>query len=151
MAKRKLSGSQRSQLRSALAKGVKAGRAVAELVAEAAKKYGITTVSARWYLKGAGGKPKKASKRKTVSRRGTARVKIARNGVLPRFLRVVALKAAEVAERAKEAKRLFPEWRSLVKKEHHLRSVQTQVKRELTSVARRAKSLGAKIKGLVGT
>ena len=48
MAKRKLSQSQRDELRKAMAHGLKAGRPKGELVKEAAEKYGITTVTATW-------------------------------------------------------------------------------------------------------
>lgn len=145
MAKRKLSESQRGTLRTALAKGLKAGRKVAELVKEAAEKYGITTITARYYLASIG-RSKKTSKR---SRRRKAPELT--NGALPRFVKMVESKAASAAKKLREAQRLVPKWRDLVKKEHSLKSLESKVRRELTSVARKAKSLGARIRGLVGT
>jgi hypothetical protein len=46
-----------------LAAGVKSGAKVTDVLRETAKKYGITTITARWYLKSISVKPKRKGKR----------------------------------------------------------------------------------------
>ncbi len=147
MAKRKLSQAQRVELRKAMAGGLKAGRAPGELVKEAAGKYGITTVTAAWYLKTLkGGGAKKAARPKGKKAKRSAPE---RNGVLTRLVWIVESKAATAARRLRAARRLVPKWRALLKKEHHLKLLESRLRRELPAISRKAKSLGEKIRAMV--
>src|SRR5688572_12550016 len=75
MAKRKLSPEQRTKLRAELAEAVKAKRKTPEVLEEISKKYGITTITARWYLNSLDGKP-----RRKAGRRGPGRPRGRRPG-----------------------------------------------------------------------
>lgn len=110
MAKRKLSAKQRSELRADLKKGPQAGESNADLLRRMAKKYGITTITARWYLKSIDGSLKQAGKRGRPAGRplGSSSPDI--------LLR----KADEQLKRAKAAKKLAPRLTRLVAKEKKL-------------------------------
>jgi hypothetical protein len=152
VAKRKLSAEQRVELRKALVQGLKAGRERGALVKETAGKYGITTVTAAWYLKSVGGKVKSRQDRpKGGSRKAKAGAAPERNGQVARLVELAESKAARASKRAREARRLVPRWRALVKKEQELRALESRVRQELSAVSRKTKGLGVRIHELVGT
>ena len=63
MAKRKLSESQRAAIRKELAELLRSSETKAAALQTVAKKYGITTITARWYAKTLKGVPTRAAKR----------------------------------------------------------------------------------------
>lgn len=158
MAKRKLSSAQRRAVRKTIAKALKAGRKPAEIMREVAKRYGITPVSARWYLRAAApaNGHRKAAARRNV-RKGVSRVQARRvalkngDGIRLSLLNAVESRAAATLRKAKKARRLLPHWRSLVKREKSLGLAQAQRERELSEVRKRAKEMGARIKALLGS
>ncbi len=176
MAKRKLTAEQREELRKMIARDTALGRSAGEIVKELSEKYGITTVSARWYLKsgepkakrkgkakrgrpkGSGRKPGKRGRPKgsrAAKRRGRAKGRVAailRNGQAAgtKVLSALESAASKAVEKAKEARKLLPRWQALVKKEGFLRRAQAKASRALAAVRKRAKKLGARLKELAG-
>jgi hypothetical protein len=146
MAKRKLSSDQRAQLRADLKKGVAGGQKIADLLRDVAKRYGITTITARWYLKSIDGAPKRA---RGGARRGRrpGRPPGSSNGASDAGL--VKL-VEDQARSAKEARRLVPRWQKLVSREASLRQTATRIQRKLLATARRASALRKRIDTLVG-
>jgi hypothetical protein len=142
MAKRKLSAEQRAKLRAELAEGVKSGRKTPELLEQVSKRFGITTITARWYLKSIGVKPKRRGKR-------LGRPPGSKNG-LPKILDNVHAKALETIGLAEKAKRLVPKWEKLLKRQAELNMVVQKAQQQLQRVSKRAKTIGDKITSLVG-
>lgn len=140
MAKRKLSSEQRAELRADLKKAVGAGQKTADVLRDVAKKYGITTITARWYLKSIDG---------VKSPRGERRGR--KPGRPPGNGDTGLLKLVEEQHRnAREARRLVPRWQRLVGREALLRRQATQVQRRLDATSRRAVALRKRIDALVG-
>jgi len=166
MAKRKLSESQRATIRKELTHLLRTAKTKAEALRVVAKKYGITTITARWYsktLKGAPtsaakpGAPKaapaqpKASRLKAAPARGQAAARNGHGGVVGTVGKIVAgaLVTAGIAfARARQAKGLIPQWQMYVKKELSLRKMERQVRRELQAVAKKARAIHQRIKSL---
>lgn len=161
MAKRKLSPSQRAAIRKELAELLKTAKTQAEALRTVAKKYNITTITARWYaksLKGAarpGGKAAKAGATgKAPAARRAPKASVQRNGHAAGAGGVQALVAGitDAAERAlaraRRAQKLVPQWQIYVKKELSLRKLEKKVRANLRAAARKAKVLGRKIKEL---
>lgn len=137
MAKRKLSSEQRTKLRAELAAGVKAGTRTPELLETIAKKYGITTITARWYLKSLGVKPKSRRGRPAGSKNGLANVD------------AIQTKAMESMQRAKKAKKLLPRWKKLVARKQELERESKRVEKLLQQVTKKADKLGEVVSALV--
>ena len=171
MAKRKLSQSQRAAIRKELAALLRTAKTKAEALRAVAKKYGITTITARWYAKTLGGAPaprgrtsapkgkaavvakparaKRASaapkgRISTVSRNGHS----AGNGALGKVVAGIRATAHKAFERARLAKQLLPEWQVYIKKELSLRNVERKVRQELETVAKKARKMQEKIRSL---
>ena len=139
MAKRKLSSEQRVALRAELKKGVAGDQKTADLLRDVAKKYGITTITARWYLKSIDGRP-----RKSGARRGPGRPPGGSDAGLVKLVE-------EQARNAKEARRLVPRWQKLVSREAALRLLASKIQRKLGTTSKRAGALRKRIDALVGT
>jgi len=135
MAKRKLSPEKRAQLRVELKKAVDGGKKVADVLRDVAAKYGITTITARWYLHSLGGK----SKRKPGRPAGTSGS--------AGFLKDVMART----ENAKAAGKLIPRWQALVDKESALRRQALKMGRRLEAVAEKARKLRSRISDLMGS
>ena len=139
MAKRKLSSEQRAELRAELKKGVDAGEKTPDLLRAVSKKYGITTITARWYLKSIDGAPR-------AGRRGRKPGRPAGSGPVPGNLaRIVE----EQHRNAREARRLVPRWQKLVAKQGLLRRQVGRLQRRLDATERRADLLRRRIDVLV--
>jgi hypothetical protein len=147
MAKRKLSPEKRAELRAYLKKSIGGEQKTADVLREVAKKYGITTITARWYLKSVDGS-KKAGRRGPGRPRGR---KLGRpagsNGSHAGFLKMVEARA----ENAKAAGKLVPRWQALVGKESTLRRQVLKLSRQLKSTSRKASKLRSMIGQLAGT
>ena len=140
MAKRKLSPEKRAQLRVELKKAVDGGKKVADVLREVAAKYGITTITARWYLKSLDGKPREAGRGRRPGRPpGT-------NGSAGVLKAVIAR-----TENAKAAGKLIPRWQALVDRESTLRRQALKVGRRLEAVAEKARKLRTRISDLMGS
>jgi len=163
MAKRKLSESQRSAIRKELAELLKKAKTKAEAFRAVAKKYNITTITARWYAKTLKGVPARAAKAsKAVLRKASeivarpaARARGHRNGTANgvgdaagRLLSSLASAAELALARAKRAKKIVPQWQAYVRKELSLRKLEARVRRDLQVAARKAQELGKKVKAL---
>lgn len=137
MAKRKLSSEQRAELRADLKKAAGGDRKTADVLRDVAKKYGITTITARWYLNSLDGvkRGKRGRKPGRPSGNGDAGL-----------LKLVE----EQARSAQEARRLVPRWRKLVVRESELRRQANSVQRKLDATRRRAVALRKRIDVLVG-
>lgn len=138
MAKRKLSSEQRAELRADLKKAVGGDRKTADVLRDVAKKYGITTITARWYLNSLDGVKRGKRGRKPGRPAGG-------NGDAG-LLKLVE----EQARSAQEARRLVPRWRKLVVREAELRRLANRVQRKLDATSRRAVVLRRRIDALVG-
>lgn len=155
MAKRKLSFQQRQAVRQELSKGFGAKKKTSELLQTVADKYGITTVTARWYLKSIK-RPSRAiaspnpKSRKPSSKRQTPR-KPGLNGFKGSSLKLVQqiqLSAEKRLKRALEVKKLLPQWQTYIKKEASLRNLEIQLKKKLRSVGIKTAALHRRIRGL---
>jgi hypothetical protein len=164
MAKRKLSESQRASIRTELASLLRTAKTKAEAFRSVAKKYGITTITARWYSKTLKGAPKpakaKAAKAAPAARKAAAAPAkprgraAARNGhgviagAVGKIVAGALATAGKAFARAREAKKLIPQWQQAVQKEFSLRKVERKVRQELRLVAKKARTLHQKIKSL---
>ena len=141
MAKRKLSSEQRAELRSDLKKAIGGERKTADVLRDVAKKYGITTITARWYLKSIDGGARKARGAKRGRKPGRPAAGDAG------LLRLVE----EQARNAKEARKLVPKWQRLVSREASLRQLASRVQRKLSATSQQAVALRKRIDALVAT
>ncbi|HEX7896799.1 MAG TPA: hypothetical protein VF950_03515 [Planctomycetota bacterium] len=141
MAKRKLSSEQRAELRAELKKAIGSGQKTADVLRDVAKKYGITTITARWYLKSIGGAPRKA---RGGAKRGRKPGRPSGDGDLLKLVE-------EQARSAKEARKLVPRWQRLVTREASLRQLAARVQRKLDTTSRKAVALRKRIDVLVGS
>ncbi|HYF01545.1 MAG TPA: hypothetical protein VEJ18_21665 [Planctomycetota bacterium] len=158
MAKRKLSSEQRTELRQEMSKALAAGQKPADILNETAKKYGITTITARWYLKSLDGGKSAGRGRK---RRGPGRPpgSGARRGRRPGrraggtagdgLAGALASARAASVKQAKAAQKLFARWQGILAKQGSLRKIERTVKRQLARLSRQAKAVGRRISRLV--
>jgi hypothetical protein len=144
MAKKKLSASQKVELRKELTDSIKGGTSVAETVAAASKKWGLSTVTARWYLKKLGlvvPKPRKGKAKRGPGRPpGSGR---------PKGLGDVQARAAAAIENARAAQKLMPRWEKLVAREQELRAQTASIAKALKQVSAKAGKIGDHIRALV--
>jgi len=124
----------------------------AEALRAVAKKYGITTITARWYaksLKGAAApaaKPAKAAAPKApAARNGTSAPGF---GAAGRIVASVKAIAERTFTRARQAKGLIPQWQAYVSKQLSLRKAEKKVREELRSITEKAQALERRIKEL---
>ena len=162
MAKRKLSESQRASIRKELAVLLRTAKTKADALRTVAKKYKITTITARWYAKTLKGvvapaaKLAKAagSKAKAPAPRPAPKAAAPRNGHaaspggIPGLIASVAAVAERALSRARAAQKLVPQWQLYVKKQLSLGKLEKKVREELRVVAQKAQDLERKIKEL---
>lgn len=141
MAKRKLSLKQRIAVRSEISVGLARQRKPADILREVAAKYGITTITGRWYLKQVrdASQQSHASKdHRLPDRRGRSSTgSIAKRSPTHPSLRDVL-----------EAKKLIPQWQMFVKKEESLRKLEGKIWHELQEVTTKASKLQQRIRAL---
>lgn len=145
MAKRKLSAEKRAELRADLKKATGGGKKTADVLRESAKKYGITTITARWYLNSLNGKKPKRRTGRPAGRRGPGRPPGFKGGVAS-FVKAVHARA----ENAKQASRLISRWQILVDNESNLRRQALKLERKLEATSSKAGQLRDRIAELVG-
>lgn len=160
MPKRKLSETQRGAIRKDIGNLLKAGKSIAETLRTVAKQFGVTTVTARWYLKSLKSSPtiasSKAQSKKAKRARGRLAVRSAayRNGSATKqggaYRLVAGLKAVaeDALSRARQAKKLIPQWHLYLSQELSLRKMEKKIGKELKVAARKAHALGLRIKEL---
>lgn len=163
MAKRKLSDSQRASIRKELVTLLRTAETKAEAFRAVAKKYGITTITARWYAKTLKGAPaplarpaaeKSSGKKAPRAGSAPARVRAPRNGhgaaagAVEKVVAAVQSAADKAFHRARLARQLIPRWQLFVRKEFSLRKAERKMRREIEAVSRMARTLGEKIKAL---
>jgi len=165
MAKRKLSPQQRETIRKEIRQYLAQKKRPSEILSAVAKKYGITTVTARWYLKSvrgpqsspaAGARGAKAAKspKKRITSRKSRKASAPSNGhpkaggAVQRLVANVQAIAEETFSRAREAKKLIPQWRTYVSRELSLKKLEGKLRRELRLVSSKAQALHRKIRAL---
>jgi hypothetical protein len=161
VAKRKLSPKQRETVRKEIRQYLAQKQKPAEIQKTVAKKYGITTITARWYLKSVRGPqspsagratPATGSKRgsagKTRKQRAQTNGHSPRNGAVHRLVADVQAIAHETFSRAQQLKKLVPQWRAYISKEFSLRKLESRARRELRRVSNKAQALHRKIRKL---
>jgi hypothetical protein len=155
MAKRKLSPDQREAIRKEMRQGMAQKKKTIDIINAASEKYGITTITARWYLKSLSGGRKRASTRRPkqsrrVSRRRGRRpgVRLTTNGSSLRIVQQVTSVADKTLKRALEAKKLIPKWQVYVRKEASLRQLESKLKVQLRRVSSKASALHRRIQAL---
>jgi hypothetical protein len=161
VAKRKLSPEQRVTIRKEIREYLTQKMKPSEIQKLVAKKYGITTITARWYLKSvrdpqspssARATPAKGAKRRAA--RKPRKASAPRNGhpqaggAIHRLVANIEAIAEEAFSRGRQAKKLVPQWRAYVSKELTLKKLESRVRRELRVISSRAKALHAKIRAL---
>lgn len=147
MAKRKLSAEQRGELRAELKKALEAGKPTPEILKEASAKYGISTITARWYFNSIrDGKPSNGSTRARRGRPRGSRTLVGSTG--DGELQTLA---AEKLKKAKKATRLVPRWQRLVAREKELQKLQRTVTKQLKRISGKARALKSRISELVGS
>jgi hypothetical protein len=151
MAKRKLSLKQRLYLRKDLRQLLAQKKKQADILRAIAKKYGITTISARWYyhsiVRPARPSPvqEAAVSGRTIEYRSQAH---ADNATSLRIVHEVQSIAEKNFKRFLEAKKLIPKWQIYVKKEAALRKLESKVRSDLRAVSNKASALHRKIRAL---
>lgn len=143
MAKRKLSPDQRMSLREDLKKALADKRKPAEILKATAEKYGISTITARWYLNSLNGRSKGRK-----GKRGPGRPPNRSKGFALLVDRIQS-NAMESLRKAKEARRLVPRLEALVSRETSLRREVARLDRKLTITTRKAAKLRRIIDQLV--
>jgi hypothetical protein len=141
MAKRKLSGDQRAELRASLKKAMATGQKTPDVLRENAKKYGISTITVRWYLKSVNGKLRNARKGSRLARKlGRPTGSNSSN--------LVKLVDDQVSS-AREARRLLPRWQRLVSRELTLKNLASKLERKLAATSRKASRLRKLLDALI--
>jgi hypothetical protein len=161
VAKRKLSPQQRETVRKEIRQYLAEKKKPADIQRTVAKKYGITTITARWYLKSvrnpqspSAGRAaparssKRASTKKTRKQRAQTNGHTPRSGAVHRLFANVQAIAHETFSRAHQLKKLVPQWRAYVSKEFSLRKLEARARRELRAISSKARALHRKIKKL---
>jgi hypothetical protein len=150
MAKRKLSLEQRQTIRKEIRLFLTQKKRQADILRAVAKKYGITTITARWYYKSLvsprkASTPKKAKGSRAISYTPRAQ---AENGASLRLVHQVQSLANRNFKRVLEAKKLIPKWQIYVKKEAALKKLESKVKSDLRAISTKASALHRKIRAL---
>ena len=153
MAKRKLSPQQRQTIRKEIRQHIARKEKQADILRTIAEKYGITTITARWYYKGIAQPTKQSRRTPKVTRkykvRGRRRrTRLAKDGAFSRLVQQVQSVADKSFKRALAVKKLIPKWQIYVKKEASLRKIEGKLKRQLRSVSAKAGALHRRIQAL---
>lgn len=144
MAKRKLSLQQRKTIRREIRQLIAQKKKQADILRAMADKYGIKTVTARWYYKSIVKTGKNQAVRRTSARGG---VRLA-NGASLRLVHQVQSIADRNLKRVLEAKKLIPKWQLYVKKEAALKKLENKVRSDLRAASTMASELHRKIRAL---
>jgi hypothetical protein len=153
MAKRKLSPQQRITIRKEIRQLIGQKKKQADILRVIAEKYGITTITARWYYKGIV-QPAKQSRGKSratrqyATRRTRRKTRISADGASLKLVQQVQSVAAKSLKRALQVKKLIPKWQHYVKKEASLRQMENRLKRQLRSISSKAGALHRRIQAL---
>ena len=161
MAKRKLSPEQRVTVRKEIRQYLGQKKKPSEIQKLVAKKYGITTITARWYLKSVKGPQVSAAGRSTAPKvsKQTAATKIRKQhvpqnghpqagGTVHRLIANIQAIAEKTYSRSRRAKKLIPQWRVYLSKELTLKKLESRVRRQLRVVSSKAQALHRKIREL---
>ena len=156
MAKRKLSEKDRAALRRMLKRGLAKRIPQSELLKGVAKKYGISTETARWYLKSLS--KAKSTKRKPAKTTRRRRRKDSKSGQAsaPARVRKAQATARDRAREAAALKRLLPEYNQARRNQEKLRDrlqevhqLERAVSGSLRQATKRARKLESQLRGLV--
>ena len=136
MARKKLSASQREAIRKEILKRLAAGSSRTAVSRDLSKKYGVSTVTIRWYiksLKGTAPVPQGASLPPVGSRRAM------------RLLDIVKNVSEEGLTRALAAKKLFVQLQKKLAETERLRRAEKEVQRSLQLITASARQLEKKL------
>ena len=162
MAKRKLSEKDRAALRRMLKRGIAKRIPQSELLKAVAKKYGISTETARWYLKSlkmgktAKRKPGRARRQGVRPKRRKRRANRKSTSNVPALIKKAQATARDRAREAATLKRLLPEYTQVRRNQEKLRDRLQEVRQleravsgSLRQANKRAKKIEAQLRGLV--
>lgn len=155
LAKRKLSLEQRATVRKEIRQSLTKKKKPAEILRAVAAKYGVSIITARWYLKSVlrPGKPVSARKPKgrhqASGRQARRRTRVQpANGAAMRFVHQVQAIAEKSFKRVVEVKKLIPKWQVYVRKEASLRQLENRVKTQLRAISTKVAALHRRIQAL---
>ncbi len=159
MPRQKLTPRRRDALRRELQVGLAQHGPSADLTRRMAKKYGVSRVAIRWYLKnldpvapgghrnGASGPVTPADLRDSGLTR-LPKILSTRGGASIGLLDVVRHFSAERLARALEAKRLFSELQETLAEQRRLRETERQVRKSLEALSKSARALERRLEKL---
>jgi hypothetical protein len=139
MAKKKLSGPQRAAIRKEILKRLAAGQSRSSIGRQLSRKYGVSTVTIRWYIKSMKGNapaPKAAP---------LPVVAISRSRRSMKLLDIVKNVSEEGLARALEAKKLFVQLQAKLAESEKLRQAERDVRHSLEILMASAKRLEKKL------
>lgn len=136
MARKKLSDAQRVAIRKEIVKRLGAGASRTSTSRELAKKYGVSSVTIRWYIKTLNGTGSSRSPRVLPSSAGRGSVKL---------LDIVRHVSADGLERALAAKKLFLQLQAKLEESERLRRTEEQIHKSRTLLLESAKKLEQKL------
>jgi hypothetical protein len=126
MARKKLSDAQRAAIRKEILKRLGAGESRSSIGRELSRKYGVSTVTIRWYIKSLKGAP--------ANGRGAIRL-----------LDLVKHVSEDGLNRALAAKKLFRELQAKLEESERLRRAEEQLRKSRESLLESARRLEAKL------
>jgi len=135
MARKKLSDAQRVAIRKDILKRLGAGASRTSTSRELARKYGVTTVTIRWYIKSLKGP---ASRRLSSFPPGGTRSSL-------RLLDIVKNVSADGLERALAAKKLFLELQAKLEESERLRRTEQEIRKSRETLLASARKLEVKL------
>ena len=133
MAKKKLSGAQRVAIRKDILRRLAAGQSRSSIGRLLARKYGVSTVTIRWYIK--------SLKGAAAPRNGSPSGSI-------RLLDLVKHVSEDGLNRALAAKKLFTQLQAKLAESEKLRQAEREVRRSLEIIMASAKRLEKKLQKL---
>ena len=139
MARKKLSERQRAAIRKEILKRLSAGQSRTSIGRQLARKYGVSTVTIRWYVKSMKGSAP-ASKGVPLPT-----VTITRSRRSMKILDIVKNVSEEGLARALAAKRLFVKLQEKLAESERLRRAEQEVRRSLQVIMASAKQLEKKL------
>ncbi len=136
MARKKLSASQRTEIRKEILKKLGAGASRTAVSRDLSKKYGVSTVTIRWYIKSLKG-TSAAPRTPSVSITGSTRAM--------KLLDIVKNVSEEGLARALAAKKLFVQLQRKLEETERLRRAEREVQRSLQLLTASARQLEKKL------
>jgi hypothetical protein len=134
MARKKLSQSQRAAIRKEILKRLGAGASRTAVGRDLSKKYGVSTVTIRWYIKSLKG-----------TSAASAPVSVAGPTRAMKLLDIVKNVSEEGLARALAAKKLFVQLQKKLAETERLRRAEREVQRSLQLIAASARQLEKKL------